>query len=230
MFCSAWEKWPLGFFCCKVGKWADEAWRDMCIHNTSASFLSVYIVWCCGSSLLYCLVSSAGGLSCKQLKGEPSPFSFSKELSSFFQPVSLSVVIFLSACPLSFCSPDLHHTPTHTNIPALTTAGSGSVPEHRKKCIGALGASGEGRILLACQCLWPLCHNGSLSPPTHFPAKLGRVNIYHPPQQWPAWRRKRLWSELMQGLYLLTIWGLKMGCRKIKLGASELFWKNTFFK
>lgn len=113
----------------------------MCIHNTRASFLLVGIVWCCGSSLLYCLVSSAGGLSCKQLsKGNllHSPF---QKLSLLFipGPVSLSVVVFfLTVClspsvppphPLSFCFSITHpHTHTHTNIPALTITGSGSVP------------------------------------------------------------------------------------------------------
>lgn len=36
------------------------------------------------------------------------------------------------------------------------------------------------KTLLARQRLRPLHHNGSLTPPAHFPAKLGRVNIYQP--------------------------------------------------
>lgn len=179
-----------------------------CIHNTSASLLIVGFVWCCGSSLLYCLVSSSGGLSCKQLsKGNLLHSSFQKHISFFlgmclFLWSSSWLSVSVSYPPPSplFLFLHLHHTPTHTDVLSPTITGSGSVPVQSQECIGVLGASGEGRTLLACQCLWPLCHNGSLSPPTHFPAKLGRVNIYQPPQQWPARRRKRLWPELMQGL------------------------------
>lgn len=72
----------------------------MCIHNTSASFLSVGIVWCCGSSLDYCLLGSTGGLSCKRLKGDPSSLSFSKAPSPFSDCGHLLVYPSLSPFPI----------------------------------------------------------------------------------------------------------------------------------
>lgn len=91
LFCLA--KMTIGFpLTKKLGKWGDQAWRDVCIHNTSASFLSGGIVWCCGSSFVYCLVSSAGGLSCKQLsEGNLLHFPFQKHSFSVSTSVSLSL-------------------------------------------------------------------------------------------------------------------------------------------
>lgn len=86
------------------------------------------------------------------------------------------------------------------------------------QCIESVGASREGRIPLSCQLLTPL---PQWDPPTHtpppppFPAKLGRVNIYQPPQQWPAQRRKTLWAELTQG------WQITWCQSRLKDGLQE---------
>lgn len=80
-----------------VWRWSLEG---TCIENISASLLLVTIVWCCGSSLPHCLVSSAGGLSCKQLlKGILLHSTFQKHFPFFnlnSGPVSLSVGFFLA--------------------------------------------------------------------------------------------------------------------------------------
>lgn len=121
-------------------------------------------------------------------KGNPLHSPFQK--SSFFpEPVSLSVVIFLSACPLSLCPPP---SPSHTHTHKHPSSNH---------CWQWICPSAQLIVYWGFRCQWgrkdpagsdPSVTIGSLSPPTHFPTKLGRVNIYHPPQQWPALRRKRL--------------------------------------
>lgn len=134
--------------------------REMRIHNTSGSFLPGAIVSHRGSSLLCCLASSAGGLSCKQ-RG-----TFSSALFKAF-------VLF--PCP----SPSVAVFSTARLSPAPTLLGW-------RPCEGLLA-------YWAFRCQWgrkdPAGLSASLTPPsqwlrlppTHFPASLGRVNIYHPP-------------------------------------------------
>lgn len=139
-------------------KWRDEAWRDVCIHNSSTSFLCAAADCCCEPSSPHCLRSSAGGPWCKQLsEGEPSPLSFSTRPPPFFfslsfRQASLSVVTF--------------STHTYTNTPRLkTVADRECVPD---SVFGDEGVGGGGRRGWWLGCQWgkedPAGWSASLTP------------------------------------------------------------------
>ena len=122
----------MGFFClgkqtevCFVEKWVSrQIIGGTCVFITSKSLsfffflfssLLALIVWCRGSTLLYCLVSSAGGLSRKQLsKGNLLHSPFQKHSFSLHEPVSLSKMVFLTAPAQALFSDSPPQSRTHT--------------------------------------------------------------------------------------------------------------------
>lgn len=139
----------------------------------------------------HCPVSSAGGLSCKHLsKGG----SLSAPLSQKHSIPGLWLFRGGFSLPLRFLFPPRRHSPMRTDLPRplnrqrlcpRDAAGSVLASQGYRR-----GRKDPADLLVSPD---PAVTMAPSAPPTRFPAKLGRVNIYQSPppqQQWPGTEQK----------------------------------------
>lgn len=197
-----------------------------CVFITSESlFFLAVIVWCCGYTLLYCLVSSAGGLWCKQLsKGNLLHSPFQKHSLFLHEPVSLSMIVFLTAPAQALFSdsPPPSHTHTHKKYPC--SYHQWSCPTTEPIVYWGFrwqwGRNNPAGLLVS---LTPLSQWVPL--PSHsFPCQAGKSKYLSAPTTMSSLEEKETLTRANARAVgkAAVIWGLKIGCRNIKV--KSLIW------
>lgn len=164
---------PIGFLLCWIGLVGRCIPKGHVYLWHQCVFLLGGIVWCRGSSLDHCPASSAGGPLRKWLLRR-NPFLLPPGLRLFLRSTS-----WLSARFSTFHATPLRHPPTFAHT-------GWALSQYRaNRILGFLGVCGERKDPAGLSAsLTSLSQWVAHSPPTRFPAKLGRVNIYQPPWQW----------------------------------------------